>query len=583
MILRALVEYYETLARQGKVLQPGWGEAKISYALCIDEAGRLERLVSLKRKRSDGKSAAMEPTPVELPAPVKRTLGIAPNFLWDNAGYLLGMENKGGPGRSRACFAASRELHKAVLSHTGSPAAQALLSFFEGWDPETAFDHPALQGSLESLLAGANLAFLYQGAFLQEDPEIRRAWQDYYHAAESGGEAICLVTGDRGSAQPVHPPIKGVAGALPAGAALVSFNAPAFCSYGREQSLNAPISRYAAFAYAAALNRLTADEEHLFRIGDMTVVFWAENGQTAYSDLFRSLLLEKPEPYLAIRLQKIAEDLREGRPAVYEEARLDPAMGFHVLGLSPNAARLSVRLFLRDAFGRFVRNLERHQERLRIARPFPGEGERMPLGELLEETVRKNARTPSPIPEMAGETLRAILDDSRYPATLLHSVEIRIRAEREVTPGRAAILKAYYLKNPDPGFPKEVLKVGLNAESSNIPYTLGRLFSELETIQSAAEPGARAGMKRKYWGPASTTPNLVFPILMSRAQQQLEELDEGTRSRYDGRLAELAEKLGESYPARMNLPQQGAFQLGYYHQVQARSRERGGGRSTNES
>ena len=171
---------------------------------------------------------------------------------------------------------------------------------------------------------------------------------------------------------------------------------------------------------------------------------------------------------------------------------------------------------------------------------------------------------------MAGEVLRSILTDTRYPATLLSGVTLRIRAEHAVTRGRAAIIKAYYLKNPHSDVPKEVLTVSLNPDSSNLPYNLGRLFSVLETIQSAANPGINSTIKDKYFNSASATPAIVFPVLLNLAQKHLKNLDTGLRTYYDKQLTTLLSKLGEGYPQRLNLPQQGSFQLGYYHQTQVR-------------
>lgn len=48
MILQALVDYYEALAAKGRVAKPGWGIAKISYALNLDKQGRLLNVISLK-------------------------------------------------------------------------------------------------------------------------------------------------------------------------------------------------------------------------------------------------------------------------------------------------------------------------------------------------------------------------------------------------------------------------------------------------------------------------------------------------------------------------------------------------------
>lgn len=112
--------------------------------------------------------------------------------------------------------------------------------------------------------------------------------------------------------------------------------------------------------------------------------------------------------------------------------------------------------------------------------------------------------------------------------------------------------------------------MSLNPDSTNIPYTLGRLFSVLEAIQSAANPGINATIKDKYFNSASATPGRVFPMLINLAQKHLRKLDKGWRISYSKQLTELTDKLGEAFPDRLSLPQQGAFQLGYYHQTQAR-------------
>ena len=570
MILQALVEHYEDLAAQGKLARPGWSNANISYALYINDAGELEQVASLKNEVERGKKKVLAPRTMSLPAPVKRSSGVASNFLWDNSSYILGTDEKGKPQRSLECFAACKTLHHQILDGVDSPPAQAVLAFFDCWDPAKAREHPVLADKLEDILAGANLVFHYQGGFLQDDALVRSAWQRYYDAAGDGPELVCLVTGKKGTVEAVHPSIKGLAGAQSSGAALVSFNGGAFCSYGKEQSFNAPTSKYAAFAYTSALNHLLADREYVGRIGDTTVLFWASGGQRAYQSFSMASLFGAPSTYAVSDLQKIALDLCQGRSVLFEETQLDPNTTFYILGLSPNAARLSVRFFLKNSFGEFVRNIQAHQERLEIVRPAFDKFEILPLWKLLDETVNQNSRDKSPVPGMAGETLRAILNDTPYPATLLNGVSLRIRAEREITRGRAAILKAYYLKNPHPDVPKEVLTVSLNPDSTNIPYVLGRLFSVLEAIQSSANPGINTTIKDKYFNSASATPSRVFPTLINLAQKHLRKLDKGFDISYSKQLTDLTAKLGETFPDRLSLPQQGAFQLGYYHQTQAR-------------
>ncbi len=574
MILQALAKHYEVLVQQKKLDQPGWANAKISYALSVSAQGELEQVGITKiLPPQDAKKAAPIPRTISLPAPVKRSSGVAPNFLWDNSSYLLGVDSKGKPQRSIDCFNACKALHHELLDGVDSPAAKALLAFFDHWDPSQAQHHPALQDDWEDLITGANLVFRHNGSFVHEDPLIRQAWQNHYDAETDGPRTVCLVTGREGPVEAVHPSIKGVAGAQSSGAALVSFNAPAFCSYGKEQNLNAPVSKQAAFAYTAALNYMLADREHLLRVGDTTVLFWAKGGQIGYQDLLFGALVGETPTYAPGEIAGMVKSMLQGDHVQYNGTMLDPQMDFYILGLSPNAARLSVRFFLHNTFGGFLKNTQAHQDRLKIVRPTNDKFDSIPLWRLLGATVNQNSRDKSPSPVMAGETLRAILTNTRYPASLLNGVTLRIRAEHQIDRTRAAILKAYYLKNRNPDIPKEVLTVSLNSTCDDPAYVLGRLFSVYEAIQTAANPGINTTIKDKYFNSAASTPTTIFPILGNLAQKHQRKLkgsNMGLYVFYEKQLGEISSLLGPTFPTRMSLPQQGSFQLGYYHQTQDR-------------
>lgn len=572
MILQALVSYYETLAARGELPQPGWAPVKVSYVLNLDDQGDITTVVCIKEEVTRGKKKALVPQIIQLPAPVKRTVGVTANFLCDNSSYILGADKKGKPKRSLECFQACKTLHETLLVSVEEPAARALLSFFDHWQPEKLTEHPAFaHQDMEDLLASANLIFRYRGRYLHEIPAIRQAWQDYYNNSQDSQQFPCLVTGKLAPVAQLHPSIKGIYGAQSSGASLVSFNAPAFCSYDREQGLNAPTSQYAAFAYGAALNYLIATQNT--RVGDVTLLFWAESGEDAYADALKRFGFgggDEDDQYKEEDLKGLMESLAEGADVEWDGTRIDPNMTFYILGISPNAARLSVRFFLRNSFGQFIRSVKAHYDRLEIVRPSFDPFDNIPVWRMLKETVNPNSREKKPPADMAGDTLRAILTNTPYPATLLNGVTLRIRADREMNRTRAAILKAYYLKNRNPFVPEEVLTVSLNQDSNHEAYVLGRLFSVLEAIQSDANPGINATIRDKYFSSASATPGVVFPTLVNLAQKHLRKLDEGKKIFYDKQLTELMSKLGETYPNRMNLPQQGAFQLGYYHQTQYR-------------
>lgn len=572
MILQALTQYYEDLLALGKIERPGWSKSKVSYGLVLNDEGQLTQLLHLQTEVARGKKTVLAPQELLVPSPAKRSSGVLANFLCDNSSYLLGVDAKGKPTRTAECFAAAKELHRKLLEQADSPTARAVVRFFECWNPAQAINHPTLQEDWDDLLKSGNLIFWYGNGPVTQDPVVADAWTQHYEAADDAAESIrCLVTGRCGPLARLHPNIKGVAGAQSSGASLVSFNASAFCSYDHEQGANAPVSEYAAFAYAAALNTLLSDRDRVCRVGDTTILCWAAGGDSNYQDYFIANMFG--DSYSENDLLDTLHHLAKGEHITWNDNQLAPDTRFYVLGLAPNAARLSVRFFWQNTFGRMARNLARHYDRLNIIRPAYDKFPTLPVWRLVQETVRKpspDARPAEPNPRLAGDLLLAVLNDMPYPATLLDGTALRIRAERNVSRGQAAIIKAYYLRNSSNPKLKEVMTVELNEQSTYLPYVLGRLFAVLEAVQQSANPGINATIKDRYFNSASATPSSVFPLLINLAQKHLAKLDGGLSLYYQKKIADLIDRITQTLPARMTLPEQGAFQLGYYHETQKR-------------
>lgn len=576
MILQALTQYYEDLLRLGKINRPGWSKQKVSYSLLLSEEGQLLQLLHLQQEVQRGNKTILTSQELQVPFHFEPTCGILPNFLCDKSSYLLGVDDKDKADRSMDRFAASKALHLRLLKEVDSPIARAIVRFFERWDPSQAASHPALQEDWEELLKGGNLTFSLDKLFAAQDPAIADAWTRHYEDSSAEAEPIrCLVTGQTGTLARLHPSIKGVAGAQSSGASLVSFNAPAFCSFEHEQGANAPVSDYAAFAYTTALNTLLADRNRVSRVGDTTILCWAAGGESAYQDCFLMSIFN--DSYTENDILNTLHHLSKGESIQWDDTRLSPDTRFYVLGLAPNAARLSVRFFWQNSFGALARNLERHYQRLEIIRPSFDKFPTLSIWRLVLETVRKappGGRAPEPHPRLAGDLLLAVLNDTLYPATLLNGVELRIRAERSVSRGQAAILKAYYTKyleqfQPDSPM-KEALTVELNEQTNYLPYLLGRLFAVLEGLQQSANPGINTTIKDRYFNSASATPAIVFPQLINLAQKHLNKLDGGLAVYYDKQITELSSRITQTLPTRMSLAEQSAFQLGYYHETQRR-------------
>ena len=586
MILQALTEYYEAMAKKYEISKLGWCKAKVSFALNINEKGELLNIVPLKINKQNGKKTVEEPQVFEVPEQSKRAVGVIPQFLCDNSSYILGIDSKGKPDRSAKCFEASRDYHKKILADCNNVFAKAILLFFECWNPKLAADNSILKIYKDEILSNSNIVFMMDGLYYAHDNnELKKTWDSFYVNNKNGLNRQCLVTGQKASIARLHASIKGVFGAQPMGSSLVSFNASAYESYGHdgEQGLNSPVSEYAAFAYTTALNKLLADREHKKIVGDTTIVYWSETGEKEYENVFNALGFGEETGLTDYDLDAVFTKIAKGEQIEINNVLLDGEKKFYVLGLAPNAARLSVRFFLVNKFGNFVANLKKHYDQLNIVKPSYDKWENLPLWVLLQETINKNSRNKAASPLLAGAVTRAVLAGMPYPALLMQSVLLRIRADQDdadkhaykINRARAAIVKACLLRNYNL---EEVITVSLNEQSSNTAYVLGRLFAVLEAVQEVANPGINTTIKNRYFNSACATPSVVFPILLKLSNHHLRKIERGLGVYYEKQIGELQNKIAMNehpLPMHMRLEEQGIFILGYYHQTQKRFEKKG--------
>lgn len=577
MILQALTRYYEDLLSRGEIAAPGWAPAKISLALYINENGELTQIVPTMVEGTKGKKTVMQPQLMVLPAAVKRTVSIASNFLWDNSAYLLGIDQKGKPERSRECFAAAAKLHHAVLDGIDSPNARAILAFFDTWEPERAAEHPALIRQLDDVTAGGNLVFRVDGRKIEEDVAIREAWQRYRDGGESGVKMQCLVTGKEDEIAAVHPSVKGVRDAQSSGAALVSFNAPAFCSYGREQNYNAPVGKYAAFAYTAALNHLLADSDHVQHseaVAQKEADGKARRVGRETENVKRSIRVDAE----VVARQPIRQTFERRAQIIVRQAAVCAAANH---GAEKAGIGIICALCPADN-GRItdvlMENVNAHYARLEIA---GAKYSILPLWALLNATVRDSKKqVPSPV--VSGATVRAVFSGTPYPVSLMEAVLLRIRAERNVTWERAAILKAYlakiYERGSDHSMFSEVTSVQLNEDCNYMPYLLGRLFRVMEEIQLASMGwSVNRSIRDSYFNSAASTPRSVFGKLFSLSNYHLKKLmrdKPGLGKKLGDLESDLAARLTTPPPARFTQEETICFYLGYYHQCNGKKEEK---------
>ena len=579
MLLQALVRYYEILSddEESEIPKLGYGKANVSYALNISKDGELLNLIPLKILDSKGKKQVAQS--MTLPEQVKRAVNISANFLCDNSSYVFGFDNKGKPERSKKCFEAFKALHNKILENVECDEAKAVLSFLDKWDIEKASEHPTIVNSLEDIYGGANFIFMLDGKndYVHNHAEIKKAWQAFKNTSSNNNEHQCLVTGEEKPIARLHPKIKGVRGGQTMGGSLVSFNANAYESYGKNngQGLNSPVSEYACFAYGTALNNLLADNSHKLSLGDSTIVFWAETADRYCQDFF-SIAIEPAEAneqryvrdeYAVKNIKAVFDKIANGQKIATVQI-VDEDVQFYVLGLSPNSARLSVRFLIRDSFGTFVNRIIKHYQDMSIQKQFDNESSSISLWRILSETVSPSSTNKSASPLLAGSVLRSILTGSPYPTALFNSIMIRIRAERDINYYKASIIKAYLTRCANSRKYEEVLTVALNEKSDNKAYVLGRLFASLERAQQdASSSKLNTTIKDRYFTSACANPASVFPVLLKLSNHHISKSDYGYSS--EQRISEIMDILSvddSPFPKNLSLEEQGVFILGYYHQ-----------------
>jgi CRISPR-associated protein Csd1 len=571
MILQALAHLYERRSLDPdparRLPSPGLEDKDIPFIVELRADGSPVQLRDTRRlegKKLRGQSFVV-------PQGVKKTSGVLANLLWDTAEYTLGVSAKGGSPRLLEQVCAFRDRALALEPHAhGDVGLNALLAFLAA--PQLAALRTAPHWD-DMVTANALVSFELQGdggLLICQRPGVQSAIRALATTQSPAEQAWCLVEGAIRPVARLHGSIKGVWGAQSSGANIVSFNLNAFDSYGKSQGQNAPVGETAVFAYTTALNALLdRSSRNRVQVGDASTVFWADaphpfDGEFSLADLFGES--DNPDKgrdavralFNAVRSGQMPKELGETR--------------FFVLGLSPNAARISIRFWLPAVpFSELAPRLLQHFEDIRVARRFDSDPETPSLFRLLTSLALQGKADHIP-PRLAGEWMRAILEGRPLPAGLLNVAVQRCKAEQDVGYLRACVLKAWLNRLArQSSTTAPTFKEALDMDHPAPAYRLGRLFAALERIQEQAQPGINATIRDRYYGAASTTPVAVFTTLLRLKNAHLKKLSDGQTGFFERLVGEILAPLDPAagFPRQLSLPEQGQFAIGYYHQRQA--------------
>ena len=558
MILQALKNYYDRKAADpdGGIAPEGFEYREIPFVIVLDEKGNLVQIEDCRYQ--EGKRVRSKAFLV--PQAEKRTVGVKSYLLWDNAEYIFGICVNGKAERvikQHEDFI-MRILKLGLEQDVGISAVQSFLS----GKPIDALEQSTHAAEIKE--TNPFMAFR-----LNSDNKLvcqrKNVIEKLLSFPMTGSKGVCLISGENDVLANLQPAIKGIRGANSTGANLVSFNLDAFNSFGKTQGANAQISAKSAFAYTTALNYLLGkDSAQKIQIGDTSTIFWAEN-KSYFENDFSSLFDEPPKD----NPDRLTDTVKSLFKAVDSGVLpIDDAQNrFFVLGLSPNAARASVRFWHVGTIAEYSAHIIQHFSDLELQHA-PHQRDHLSLWELLRSTALLG-KSENIQPNLGGDWMRCILAGLPYPESLFQSTLRRIHAEHEVSYPRAKILKACLnRKTRFQNQSEKEMTVSLDKENKNPGYRLGRLFAALEKIQEGASSSINTTIRDRYYSAASGTPASVMPILMRLKNHHLAKLEKGRSIYFERLLGEIMNDVND-FPSQLNMQDQGRFAIGYYHQRQA--------------
>lgn len=571
MILQALYDYYQRKAAdpESHIAPLGLQWQEIKFIIVIDSAGQFIDLQDTRGEDGRGRKYLV-------PKSIKRAGSKAYEtafLLWDHYGYVLNHPKNDDESAKKMADLQHQSFLKVIdelpenIKKNKELAAVHL--FYKKQGPIAVKNHRNWQDCAQ--IPGCNLSFQLLGEtrLVPESEAIRQFISSKEQStAESEDEIVgrCLITGLKAPIARLHTatPIRD----SKSNATIVAFQKNSgYDSYGKEQAYNAPISQNAEAAYSTALKELLTSQKNKTVIAGSTILFWAirkerKNNGFDLEESFQWFFSEdRDDPDRSVKAVKSLYD------AVHTGQLPRSEDKFYILSLSPNAARISIRFFRQGSINEIGSKIYQHFNDLEICKA-PHDPEYLSLYRLLTATALQYKMDNVP-PNLASAVLVSVLDGTAYPETLLQQCIRRIRAEREVTRARAAIIKATINRNNRLHKPSEKeITMALDPTNTKIGYLLGRLFAVLEKIQEEASPGLNATIRDRFFGAASSTPVTVFSQLLKLKNHHVAKLENpGRRIFFEKLVGEIVANLSE-FPSHLAFSEQAYFSIGYYHQRQ---------------
>lgn len=543
MILAELTKLAARLGYDDPVLEP----IRAHVAVRIDAAGCLLRVDELPKG-----------TTFALPRELLRSSDVLPQILWDKPSYVLGVPPKGKHDRRL-----EQKRAEAVRVHDRLAACSPL-------DPRLAAAARFLRRDPPDLeTADQNYVLFYEDDELPvgSRPEVRDAVREVrMDALRVLGEGTCPVTGERDLlVVDKHPKIKPLPGANSSGGSLVSFDPPSSHGWGLSGFDCLPIGSRAYFGYPTALRWLL--QHHRAQLSETsTAVWWTPDGHVL-EDLVGGVLLGNHETRVDC-VQVLEWTFDELADIELCAAVLAGAQG-----------RASLSWFRKLPGSEVAAALLRHVQR--FAPEGADSGYFPSLRRILLCAARVDPRRPlravrTPV---ASDVFAAAVGAGGSYAALsgdaMRELDRRLSASAELDDALDPVRMRAVASSVDDRNGVVTMQEGLDISRTEPPYVLGSLFAVMEEAQRRAidsvRRNGRAALAARWLREAKQRPARVFPTIQGVCRQHLIKMQKQRRYYYrylDDLYLNVQAKL-DDYPARLSLPEQAVFMLGYDHMRKA--------------
>ncbi len=591
MLISALCDYYDVLAKKGLLCPEGYSFEEIHYIIALNPDGTIADIIDWRVTKmvldKKGKEKEIKiPRLVVMPKRGEKP-GIDAHYIEHRPIKIVGLNLVGGKFTTEDRTENARKSHESFVKKNSeliegidSPVVNAYRAFIENWKPEAECENSQLL-KLGKDYTNSKYAFCLAGRpdlLLHDDPKIKSRHEELNAQNSDAKDSVmaqCAITGKIMPIARIHGKIKGIGDKK--GVSLICYDDEAFCSYNNIKSYNSNVSEFAANRYVQALNYLASNKVHRILIDDIRVLFWAADGSERNDDIMAMLLSQDSAGganEVNNRLKNLMSAAREGRVAADELKTdgIDQDVDFYIVGIMPNVARLALKFIYRKRFGDILQNIAQHQNDMQVDKELKP----VPLWKIKRELISPKSSNAKVDIALMSKIFEAIVNGTQYPEYLLSTVVMRVKTDADIKVNyesfciRAGIIKACINRKSRYTKKKEELTLALNTENTNPAYLCGRLFAALEKLQREASGDLNRTIKDAYFASASSRPALVFPTIMKLAQNHLKKIEKPSSKIYfDKLIGELINMLDDSFPTSFNLTQQGIFIIGYYQQYQS--------------